>query len=337
MISYMNKNTCIAHTPYGLLLFMLLMDNKELENSWYFLGDSIDKRIGKNFKHVVRVLYPFDDLWKFRIKALILWRIHIFFTKVYVAQDQMDYMPALIGHSKYTLLEDAPGMYSRLIHGNVPIVLKKQGIRSKIHNLFRFRIPYGSIIGKHFGRNKQCINRIYSDPADSETTWLQHYPSTHVNLQHLWDVASDEKKSFIQKAFCVDNELFEICSKIQILIILDGYPELTQEQLCDIYKPYVTHFSNQSIAIKPHPATPMDYNTTFPNMQILPDFIPLQLLTFCGLHCKYAITISSSAISNLPLDTQIIWIGTETIPVLNKKYGAVPYTYKQKRIALEKM
>ena len=54
----------------------------------------------------------------------------------------------------------------------------------------------------------------------------------------------------------------------------------------------------ENIIIKTHPREKKDYSTIFPNVQIIDEPFPVELLKYIGLNVKKIITLSSSAALN---------------------------------------
>lgn len=330
----MFKNTCIVQSPYNLFLYLLTNDLETIKNTQYFFSYTIPPMVASklSWSCILSKEDCLGNVVKFRIKSLIKYRWKIAGTNVY-AQDHMGYMQCLIGMSKYTLLEDGPQIFGRLdmkdLYSGV-IYQNRLGPR-RLMNI----IKYGSVYGREWGRNVQCINRIITHPDDTKTKWLVNNKYTLCDIQTYWNNSSEEKKKYILNVFGLTKELVEKYRNVDTILVGDGVVEqdgITEQELIDVYTPVVQKYAKNGLLIKPHPYTVVNYKKYFPFAEIIPADIPMQLLVLLGMKCKYAITLFSSAVSLLPKETKIVWLGTECLPRLYKQMGPYPCPYDNVQI-----
>lgn len=322
----MYKNTCIVQSPYNLFLYLLANSLEDIKNTQYFFSYTIPPSVASKLSWA-RILSKEDclgDVVKFRAKSLLKYRWRIAGTNVF-AQDHMGYTQCLIGSSKYTLLEDGPNIFSWFdATDTYPGIISQKRIG---HRRLLNIIKYGSVYGRDWGRNLQCINRIITHPDDAKTKWLVDKKYTLCDIQTCWDNSSEEKKEYILNVFGLTKELVEKYRNIDTILVGDGVVEqcdVTEQELIDVYTPIVQKYATNGLLIKPHPYTVVNYKKHFPSAEIIPADIPMQILVLLGMKCKYAITIMSSAVSVLPKETKIVWLGTECLPRLYKQMGAYP-------------
>lgn len=310
-------------TPYTLSLYLMYMPEEALEKTFFCVYNQLKDDIISQLPHV-QTFYEFEEAnnkqyWRFRLIAAIKY-FFIRFTDIY-AMDFLNFVPQLIGHCKYTCLEDGTGSFSFAPHD---AVLKPWQLPYSLWGLKR-RIQHGPVYGRAMGNNKQCVNRLITSPGDIESPFIKGRNYTLVDFNNAWNNASQKKKDSILKIFNLSNAQIEkaTCCKTIVLTQPLVFVGITEVEVIDIYAPYIKQYQDNGVLIKPHPAENIDYSRYFPNVMVWRTKAPMQLLTAMGAHFDRAITVFSTAVGTLPADTEIIWLGTEVHPKLYKEVGHI--------------
>ena len=76
----------------------------------------------------------------------------------------------------------------------------------------------------------------------------------------------------------------------------------------DFYRDKIRKIGDVGLIIKPHPRENTDYVKAFPHIPVFKKKIPLEILTLFGITFKYAYTVNSTSIFDLPSQTErIVW------------------------------
>ena len=94
---------------------------------------------------------------------------------------------------------------------------------------------------------------------------------------------------------------------------------MSSEEVVAVYRSSIETYRGTGIVIKPHPRDKFDYESVFPDCKVLKTRIPMQLLCAFGVRFERVITPFSTAVSEFPEDTEIVWLGSAG----NKKIEAI--------------
>lgn len=323
------KNTCIVGSVYGLIVYLLQCPDDDVKRTYYCVDTAIQSAINvegldvKWFDWFVKEKQNKTNgstwLWRWRRISTFFKYFFIRFTHIY-AQDQLIYAPLIINRHSYVLIEDAPRIFTiceEIPHWQ-PFELPRtfKGMKK--------RIRMGAIYGRFLGTNKYCKNRLITSSDDVKSRHLIGRKFTLLNLQELWKEASSYKKTIILRMFNISDDLLLRCSKCQSVLLTQPYFDdglVTEQELVDVYKPYIEKYSNGGIIIKPHPRDTVNYEKYFPNVIYVKTKAPMELFSILGIHFKNAITICSMAVTSLPKPVNIIWIGAGVHPNISRLYG----------------
>ena len=322
----------IADTVYSLLLYLLMMDMEQIQETRFFFGGAISRAIPTTSDKYLGEVYRIDNykLRRSNVFVRCFYRFRMWFvylrkiagTKIY-AQDHLTFSQPLICGAKYTLLEDGPGCYTN--HYLRPF--RNSFLRSLV-----VWVTWGRIQGGIFGANNQCVNRIVTQQSDANADILRGRCIQIVNMKEMWISAREEKRELIMRFFGVSSELRSKCQKAETIILTQPFCEdtgMSVEELVEIYKPYVEKYlRNGGVLIKNHPRDTIMYSEYFPDAVCINVPVPMQLLSLLNVGFKRVVTISSSATSEFPKGTEIIVLGTSVHPMVRAKFGIVePRSY----------
>ena len=320
----MNKirNICIVDTAYTLSLYLLYMPMSDIQATLFFVGGTINSTIRNKLPNVV-YLSPDKCNWKtnllFQIAKYFRWPCFLW-SSIY-AQDHIAYSDILIGRKNYTFIEDSPGTFSQL--DSVSFLRPSKHERGEnFKRRFKYWCSHTSINGQTFGTNNQCVNRIITFPNDVNTKYIKNKPYQLVSLTDLWNNSEEIKKEFILDLFSISKQTLVDASHVDLLILSQPFVEdcgLSTEEMINLYKPYIEKY--KSVVIKIHPRDKFDYKKYFPNVEIMNNQAPMQLLNAVGVVYPVALTVCSTALTAMPQETKRIYLGTKINNKIFEVYG----------------
>lgn len=305
----------IGDATYALMLYLLYATDEMLQNTTFFVGNNcgacnLEKKI------IMSPICPFTnkELIKYRIKCL-KYRKQLKEAEIF-AQDHVFFAPALIDNLPYNVIEDCPNFFS--------IREERKEITFKpTFSALWYNFKVGRIYQRYAGHNPWCRKRIISSTKDEELFIEKSLPYERISLVELWHNAPDSKRNLISKAFSLPP-----LNSIKKDIVIFSQPlqedaHLQDEEIRNIFLPFVEKFGSDNILVKLHPRDRYDYKKAFPGISTLVTKAPQQLLDIMGVRFKTAITVCSSAVSSLNEDCDIIWLGAEIDERIVKAYGNI--------------
>lgn len=319
------KFSCVVDTTYSLSLYLLYVSEEDIRRTAFFVGNTIPKTVSDKLPFVVRINTDPNRyacrkkiLLRRRIEALVKWRFRI---KTFMyAQDHLVYSPQIIGRSHYFLLEDAPNVYTNYKTLPFFISVYPKTLKERIKTY----VFYGPIGIRRLGTNKQCVDRLVTSPTDLDSDLLKGKKYTLVDMRQLWEQSSKTKQEYILSLFGIGKTMLDIAKACHVIIFTQPLVEdcgLTEQEMMDIYKPYIEKYADEGVIIKPHPRDKFDYAKNFPQTAILDCMAPMQLLNAMGMDFKTAVTVCSSAVTAMSDDTRIIWMGAAVNKKILRFYG----------------
>ena len=319
------KYSCIVDTVFSLLLYLLYTDNEDGKKTFFCVGDSVGSSIAERLPNCFFLHHPHSRLGvvKLRIKS-IYYRIKIRKTQKY-AQDHI-YGVMLIGHSKYTLLEDGIGFFNRIKkETRIPFWMNYFGKKSMIKKIYR-RLMYGSIIyDKILGINDQCVNRIITTQESINSEFIRGRSHEVVDIGCLWRSSSITRKKFILNVFGVSDEIITTIEQSSVLFLTSPFMEdvgISEEECYELLKPFYEKYINEKICIKPHPReSRFSYEKFFPKAIVIRTHIPMELFSVMGTKIGKIVSEGSSAICSLPSSMEIEYVDFSINRVVFERYG----------------
>jgi len=322
------KRVYIGYTVYSLYLYLLYSTEEEINDTFFFFGEGIDKRIRDKFKNQYffsNTLYEPKNIF-----ARLLYRIRLryqshkkwpFLKDAQIfAQDQFFFCAALIAKRDYTLIEDAPNVFLRH-RGSI----NKQR-KTYLHIVYVAKKIFHKLIENSFsgemGENSQCksflMTNMESDPI------LQGKELIQVVEIEYWNKAPETKKNKILAVFSITSEDLAQLKKRKVIVFTQNFASLgflPEQELVDIYAERIAKYPLDDVIIKKHAFDWVDYRKYFPDAYVFDKIVPMQLLNLLGIRYDTAVTICSSAVLSFPYDIRIDWIGTEGNPKLFAAIG----------------
>jgi len=324
----MNKSfnrVYIGYTAYSLYLYLLYSSIEEIKETFFFIGEGIHE----NIRNKLQNKYYFSSkeydeknplsqlIYRIRLRLNSRTKWPFLKTAQIFAQDHFFYSRGLIGKREYTLIEDAPNIFSC----NRAILNRLKYPKADLMKSLIFKILENSYAGE-IGDNIQCkavlITNIESDPILNNKQLIQ------INEVKCWNQSPESKQNEILSIFNITSEdLIQLRTRKVILLTQNfatlGY--VFEQELVDIYSERLEKYSQDNIIIKNHPLDKVQYRKYFPAAFIFDKIVPMQLLNLLEIRYETVVTICSSAVFSFPYDLQIDWIGTENNPKLFAALG----------------
>lgn len=240
-------------------------------------------------------------LFWYRIKASLHRKLKSFLDTEYDIKlfiDQGVFGQYFIKHNKEVdLYEHGNGNYVVGAYPNYKFVKKLLGIT------------------EGYGRHEK-VKRVFLTDVEKAPVDIKH-KALELDIDGHYTLLSESDKFFI-------NNLFNI-PEIKSNNILLTQP-LSEDNVCsenekvDIYKSIINKYHGD-VVIKPHPREITDYNIHFPEIEIINNDFPFEIMNYSSKKFKKAITLFSSAVYHINYPIEIHFIGTEKYPKVKQRFG----------------
>lgn len=326
MINTLNKTKILftLGSPYALLI-ALLKYGISPDYVYCFNGNVVSIRIvGQLSKHsIVYVRRQNSDSKRRTDKLLSAMRERKRYDKFLEKINASDYR--IMGHDhilsisyrfwgKYdTIIED--GYINSLTNDQIMNIVKQKGKRY-------FHFLDGIYRLKHHGRKyvlygfDKSIKHIvltqqkYSDEIAGKVEL--------VSLKELWCAQTDEMKELITGIFYQGSIDIEKEASLLITQPLSEDRLMTEEEKIELYK--VTVDMTPNLIIKPHPREKTDYRLAFPDVAIIGQEIPLEILALTLPNIHSVISCFSTAVKIFEETADIKYISLDQFPQIKEKY-----------------
>ena len=104
---------------------------------------------------------------------------------------------------------------------------------------------------------------------------------------------------------------------------------MTLDEELTIYNNILEKFKDMDVIIKPHPRDLKNYNEIFPNVNIIDNYFPIELLTLININPTVVCSPVSTALLNFKDSEIYIYEGELYNPKLEKKYFYLPRICRQ--------
>lgn len=325
------RYTCIVDTVYSLVLYLLKMDVEDIRATRFFVDYClVGNGVVNNLPNAIGALTD-KKRWHGRL-YWIVHRVKCFWyhcryirgTQIF-AQDHLKCSSQLICGMNYTLIEDAPLIYCK-VKKNPDATLWKMVKHENRFQKFKSYLCKGAVFGQTLGRNRQCENRWTTTQEDAACYAKDGARCELLDVKALWLNAPDEKRAMIARYVDGDVRQFTLgdavlgCKTLLLSAPLMVDFGLSEQEVVDVFRDVIEKYRHTGIIIKPHPRDTVDYARCFPDCKIWNTKMPLQFICQTGIRFSRVITLFSSAISDFPSDTEIIWLGTNAHPKISQRY-----------------
>ncbi len=304
---------CIVDSVYSLLIYLLIIEEKDYENTYFFFISPIPKEVCSNFSHSYYFDWP-KSIWMGNLLAFY-YRItkHLKYPFLknceFYGLDNLQLTSALLGNKTMNVIED----------GLLNYVTRKRRDNRRIKSLLLGPLRNGDPYG-------------YSDSVSKVfLTGLAPIPSTIYNKVTIIDL----KRNWNDKAISYKNTILGLFNLTSVVIndfksvssILFTQPlyedgTLREEEKIEVYRNVIGH---KIVAIKPHPKEKTDYQFYFPQAKILKSSVPMELLFLNGIQFSDVYTLFSTVVLTYKETSRIHFLGTRVHPKIFERFGEIVY------------
>lgn len=310
----------VTGSLWSLLTYMVISDTDDIRRTRYFFTDKgIHASVRKNFRHHVLNI-SWDDKINWRITqfcytfAPLLYRLRfpfLTYADIY-GIDQGWAIRSIIGHRKYTLIED--GIIDYQADRNIP-VRRFDRLRSLL---------WGPIYKHDLGRNHNCrhivLTQPFSNPALKEK-------AHHYDLEKIWATSTKEKQDLILSKFNISPDDLHAMEKRPVILLTQALSEdgiMSEQEKIQFYLDMIAPYGIDNVIIKTHPREKTDYSSNIPGAFVLDKIVPFQLFSLIGLNVDTVVTVcSSAALSLQSRNTRIDFKGSTIDQRIADKYGII--------------
>ncbi len=122
-----------------------------------------------------------------------------------------------------------------------------------------------------------------------------------LDIKKEWNKLSGHDKNNILRVFNLNTFSINNSNKETVLFITEPLSEddlITLDAELEIYKELIEKFNDKRIIIKPHPRETKNYLELFPNVEVLEDSFPIELLELIGFTPDIVCSVCSTALLN---------------------------------------
>ncbi|MBC5591845.1 MAG: glycosyltransferase family 52 protein [Bacteroides uniformis] len=303
---------CCADSVYGLFLYFLIM-NKEIENTHFFFSKRLPKvyrdkllcngTLIKLPRTQVRFLHYIAQLYYCLYIPFVFFIKHVQGARVY-GFDFLEWTNPIMSLSKeFNVIEDGFGNYT------MPQLEQQRFMNSwwrrmLISKVKLFHLPYGL---------SDTVKNIY-------LTGIMPIPEViedkvcMINIKDIWKSLPVLRRQLILNFFGIDK--VELKTNRTVLLLTQCWSEeniMSEKQKIEIYSRIISLCGEKNILLKTHPREKTNYKQLFPDLEVISEPIPFQLLDLLEFHFEVAVTINSTAIFSLSDYTRKIVIIPEEV------------------------
>ncbi|MEZ9906714.1 glycosyltransferase family 52 [Vibrio breoganii] len=301
----MKENVFFAGTHYSLLFYWLKFG---FDNTTIVLNHDIDESVkqwlSKNYDTVIyknrfRNVYIVNLIYRFFFGVRL--KLKIFLCGRSVKIFGGDHLPSFLAFRKneYSIIEDGIANYTRNENENENFSYFEKYSRLK-ESLYRSRV---------FGRAENA-NQIYLsgilDVPDDIVSKVEL-----VDVRKLWHELSHFEKKEIYRCFSVCDETLNLFEKYKIILLtqpLEELPGITELDKVGIYHDFISSYNYDDILLKTHPREMTNYRSYFPNIKVVDESFPMEVISMQNVRFDKVLTICSTAA--LYLNTvELVWVG----------------------------
>lgn len=315
------KNIIIVGTNYSLLIALLLL---KMEDCYIFLANNlkcnIENSILKNNIYNTNLYLKKKGIFGI-LNYYYNFMLYFYKVKKYKNTRTNFYVNSCLREigilSKYNLLEDGTVDY-------------------KIAEHSKFSLK--NILKLDFRRNVfNKIKKIY-------LTGLAPIPEEIrdkveiIDLRELWNKKSDIEKKEILNVFGFDRRIVNSIKNKKYILYTQPLSEdkvLLEDEKIELYSKILKNYDKNNVILKKHPREKTNYKKNFPDIEVINQVFPAELLSFLDIHFEKAITIFSTA-ALTDKKGNVDFYGTEIHPKLLKKFGSQDNIMKRNAFLDEK-
>lgn len=321
-------------TVYSLFEYLLYSSVEEISNTFFVIEDWMWKDFGDKFNNAYRMServlsLPRNTAWLY-FKYIKWFKLPNYRNSDLFTLDHLPHHPVLIGHHKYTLLEDGPYCHSIMLTNNIknstfeekryehlPTFKKRMAHRLR-------KLVYGPVYFNRWGKCHLCTDLILS--TDDDLYYFKNKTIHRINFKGIWNTFSVQKQELVLKAFDLNQEDVDLLVSKKIIILTQPlFPDyISEQEHGDIWRKIISKYPIEEVLVKPHPRDFYPYENDFEGLTVFRKKIPSQFFEVLNLEFHKAVTTFTSAVFGLNVK-EIDWYGTEVSEVIHDRIGSKPF------------
>lgn len=329
------KKVCAVDTVHGLLHYLLLSTQEDIQHTFFFFGIGIPAEFKRTFQHqsvtipprikssfraridripVVRnIIEKLEYFINYRITYPLRWHFLLSDDIEYWGMCHLSYSSFVLRNHDYIMVEDgllnyAPYPYNDREH--------------RLNGLWHI------LLGKDYdtrrtvaGSENRCVRIHLTGITEIKNAQVAKKAVIHT-MDELWNASELSKRSFINAVFGVSHIDMSDLQGYDSILLMQPYAiegGLTDEEEHDAYSWIIKHIPSKKLVIKPHPRDKRNFELLYPGIKILNTKAPMELLALNGIRFKFAYTITSTAAFLFPYPIDVAFIGNRAHPSLYAK------------------
>ena len=307
----------MVDTLYTLFLYFLICGYDE--NDIIVVSDGIPEAVRKNFKHIYFPKFQYVPLNKSNIKRrkisynriyqILKLRLILFVktincdVEVY-GHGHLGFSFPLYENEESYIIEDGIGNYTNL---QVP-KRYNSSLSSKIkYFLGNTYATYNESFGTH--RN---IKKVYL--TKTSVPKVLEGKAVVIDFMKAWQEKTDAQKTQILKIFNIDDVIAELDDNLTLLITQCFSEDnlLPYDEEIEIYDYLIKKHDNGNMVIKTHPRDEKDFSKIFPEMKVIQEQFPLEILKCIDITLNEIVTVSSTVALNFIGECNIVLYDKKT-------------------------
>lgn len=301
----------IENTLYGLLIYFLV--SKDIHNCKIIFLDNLVLKKNKNLLNFGKLSYEGNFLiYYFKVLRLSLYVLYYIFKykniRLY-GNDDLNYL-LFFKWNNFNVLED--GMINYCCNKN------SKNIIFILKNFFRLRNPFYI----PFGYSKK-VKKIYLTGLAPIPEEIKNKVEI-INLKELWNQKNNIEKKEILSVFGFDKNTIKSIKDRKYILYTQPLSEdkvLSEDEKIELYSKILLKYDKKYIVLKKHPREKTNYKKILPNIEVIDQAFPAELLTLLDIHFEKAITIFSTA-ALTDNGVEVDFYGTEIHPKLFNRFGS---------------
>lgn len=282
-------------TVYNFLLFLLI--NKDWEKCFFCFSSVTPPEIIKYFKKRKLKFYLENDITKYKNSLLKnIFRVikklknYVYIIKIYLMKATYygyddGYLSRVFVGPNFYVIED--GLSNYLGYDRIKLLMEKHIIGYGDNY-----IPYGY---------DDSIEKIYLTGAVEIPHEIKQKVEL-INIQDLWDKKTDNEKEEILAIFGLGLNYFNKWADKEYVLLTQPFDEvgvIDENEKIALYKKILSNYDHSKIIIKVHPKEVTNYGKYFPEIQIIDNKFPFELMLLTCDNLSKIITLRSTCAFNI--------------------------------------
>lgn len=293
------KTVCAVDSAYALFLYFLVTGNS-IENTFFLFSNRIPREYREKLsRNSLRIKVPRNrvKILHYLCQLYYLFYLPFFFKRKKLKDlpvygfDFLEWTNPILTFCKdFSVIEDGFGNYT------MPSIELKR-FNSSIWR--SFLIKHIKIFHLPFGLSDK-VKRVYLTGLLPIPKEIEHKVSL-IDMQSLWRDLNADRKTFLIKFF-MGNSRISMNSGRKVLLLSQCWSEehlITENEKIALYRYIIDHYGESNVVLKTHPRETTKYENYFPNLEIISEPIPFQLIMLLGMKFDIAVSINSTAIFSL--------------------------------------